>query len=74
MKWREGSVGAIKGMLMSMVKRMGTCRAYAITGCRGKNVQLKRSSSGKGVSRKAGGRICWMRYLCTYVTLYCSYR
>lgn len=33
MKRREGSGGAIKGMVMPMVKRMGACRASGIRGC-----------------------------------------
>lgn len=45
MKWREGRASAIKGMVMPMVKRMGTCRASGIRGCRGET--LKRTSSGK---------------------------
>lgn len=35
MKWREGRESAIKGMVMPMVKRMGTCRASGIRWCRG---------------------------------------
>lgn len=35
MKWREGRESAIKGMVMPMVKRIGTCRASGIRWCRG---------------------------------------
>lgn len=41
MKWREGRASAIKGMVMPMVKRMGTCRASGIRGYRGETKQLK---------------------------------
>lgn len=47
MKWREGRASAIKGMVMPMVKRMGTCRAYGIKGGRGETQQPKRTSSGE---------------------------
>lgn len=47
MKWREGRESAIKGMVMPMVKRMGTCGASGIRRCRGEAEQLKRTSSGE---------------------------
>lgn len=57
MKAREGRVSAIKGMVMPMVKRMGTCRASGIRGCRRETwLQLERTSSGeRGGRRKVGG-------------------
>jgi len=63
MKWREGSEDAIKGMVMPMEKRMGTCRASGIMGCRGETEQLKRMSFGKGVWRRR------RRYLYSYLAL-----
>lgn len=54
MKWREGRASAIKGMVMPMVKRMGTCRGSGIRGCRGETQQVRRTSSGERVRRKAG--------------------
>lgn len=46
MKCREGRVSAIKGMVMPMVRRMGTCRASGRSGCSGEAQQLKRTSFG----------------------------
>lgn len=54
MKWREGRVSAIKGMVMPMVKRMGTCRASGIRGCKGETQQLKRTSSGERCEEESG--------------------
>lgn len=50
MKWREGRASAIKGMVMPMVKRMGTCRAYGIKGAG------ERLSNRKGRLLGNGGR------------------
>ena len=47
MKWREGRPSAIKGMVMPMVKRMGTRRASGIRGMQaGDSATKKRTSSG----------------------------
>lgn len=55
MKWREGRASAIKGMVMPMVKRMGTRRACGIRGCRGETRQPKKGRLlGNGERRNTG--------------------
>lgn len=56
MKWREGRASAIKGMVMPMVKRMGTCRASGKSGCMGETKQMKRTSPGEGCEEESGRR------------------